>query len=374
MSLAMDKSRKAVEELKAAILSGKFSSGNFPSIAMIMARFGLARATAVKVRDELKSQRLIVGKVGKGTFITRRAMSRKIGLIVPSIIGSEFFPVVVSETAKVIRENGYTLQFADFQLCASSAGLGDEVMAFVDGLIKDKVCGVIFQPLEFQPDAAEWNQKVLDRLVQARIPHVLLICDLDASGARSDCDLVGIDNIRAGRRLAEHLLSVGARRIEFVTRPNSGPAFMDRQYGIRSAVLERGGRFSVFRAEPDDVPAFRRHLKRGRPEAIVCGSDTQAGIFRKTLETLGLAVPKDILLAGFNDLQIARILTPPLTTIHQPCRDLARVAFDTLMQRIEHPDRPAVAHLLDAPLVVRESTRSGGGNRISLHKTKRKTR
>lgn len=372
MSFKSTKTQLVVAELKSKILNGEYPSGRFPSIAAIMARFGLARATAVKIRDEFKRQQLIVGRTGRGTFITNKALSRKIGLIVPSIIGSEFFPVVVSETAKVIRENGYTLQFADFQLCDSSAGLGDEVMAFVDGLIKDKVCGVIFQPLEFQPDAAEWNRKVLDRLVKARIPHVLLICDLDASAARSDCDLVGIDNIRAARRLAEHLLSAGARRIEFVTRPNSGPAFMDRQRGIESAVLERGGRFSAFRAEPDDVMAFRRHLKRGCPDAIVCGSDTQAGIFRKTLETLGFDVPKDILLAGFNDLQIARITTPPLTTIHQPCRDLARVAFDTLMRRIEHPDRPAVAHLLDAPLVVREATQACGGDRISLQKIKGK--
>lgn len=360
MSLSIDKSAKAVEELRNAILNGKFSSGRFLSIAAIMSRFGLARATAVKVRDELKSQRLIVGCAGRGTFVTKRALSRKIGLIVSSIVGSEFFPAVVSEVAKVIREKDYTLQFADFQLSASPRGLIDEVLAFVDGLVRDKVCGVIFQPLEFQPDAAAWNRKVVERLKRARIPHVLLVNDLDIGASRGDCDLVAVDNVRAGRRIAEHLISAGAHKIEFVTRPHSGSAFADRQRGLESVVQEQGGRFSVFKTEPDDVAALRRHLKCGRPDAFVCGSDTQAGHFLKTLQKLGLAVPRDVLLAGFNDLQIARILSPSLTTVHQPCRDLARLAFDTLMLRIDHPDKPIEVRLLDAPLVVRESTRTDG--------------
>lgn len=369
MSPAVDKSQKAISELRNAILNGEFPSGRFPSIAAIMSRFGLARATAVRVRDELKNQRLIVGRTGKGTFITKKAVSRKIGLIVPSIIGSEFFPVVVSEVAKVVRENGYTLQFADFQGGAYSPCLIDEMMAFVESLVQDGVCGVLFEPLEFLPNAGEWNRRVLECLERAQIPVVLLVNEFDNGSLRSRYDMVAIDNALAGRRIAEHLLAVGARRIMFVTRPHSGTAFMGRRRGIESVVLERGGRFSTLEIEPGDVAALKRHLKRGCPDAFVCGSDTQAGIFAKSLKAVGFSVPEDVLLAGINDLQIARIMSPSLTTIHQPCRDLARMAFDTLMLRIDHPEKPFEARFLDAPLVVRESTQ---GDRVAQSLNKRK--
>ena len=56
-------------------------------------------------------------------------------------------------------------------------------------------------------------------------------------------------------------------------------------------------------------------------------------------------------------MRVAREMTPPLTTIHQPCADLAAVAFRKLMERIANPDLPPREILLDAPLVVRESTK-----------------
>ena len=76
----------------------------------------------------------------------------------------------------------------------------------------------------------------------------------------------------------------------------------------------------------------------------------------KTLSKLGLRVPGDILLAGFNDVQIASLTMPGLTTIHQPCEDIAREAFRVLLDRIADRTRPAREIYLPAPLVERGST------------------
>jgi DNA-binding LacI/PurR family transcriptional regulator len=71
-------------------------------------------------------------------------------------------------------------------------------------------------------------------------------------------------------------------------------------------------------------------------------------------------VPKDLLLASFDDVQYARLLSPPLTTIHQPCEQIGAVAVQALLQRIREPDTPPREILLHAPLVVRRSCGAQG--------------
>ena len=76
----------------------------------------------------------------------------------------------------------------------------------------------------------------------------------------------------------------------------------------------------------------------------------------KELASLGLRVPRDVLVSGVNDLTIATVVNPALTTIHQPCPDIARVAFEMLERRSADPDAPPMRVFLPAPLVMREST------------------
>ena len=75
-----------------------------------------------------------------------------------------------------------------------------------------------------------------------------------------------------------------------------------------------------------------------------------------TLAKLGYSVPDDVKVAGFDDVNYATISAPALTTAHQPCNELADLAFEMLMSRIDNPDAPPRETFLDAPLIVREST------------------
>ena len=115
----------------------------------------------------------------------------------------------------------------------------------------------------------------------------------------------------------------------------------------------------VVTAEPDDVKAIEQHfpLRGQRPDAVVCESDFVASQLQHTLDKVGLSVPADILLAGFDDVRIAAAMTPHLTTVHQPCEDIARMAYQTLKERLREPATPNRHILLNAPLVVRDSTK-----------------
>ena len=354
------KYRLICDALKTELADGKYGSRKvLPSEVSLSRRFKTGRSTVKRALECLRGEGLIRSQQGRGTFVTRLGASRKIGLIVPGMGGSEFFPAMVSEIARVIRERGYMILMADFSKERDETLVRD-VKAFARSLIDENVQGVIYQPLEFVKSAADRNREIVDIFTSAGVPVVLMINDLDVPPHRSSFDLVGINNAKAGRRLAEHLMSVGARNVHLVLRPNSGSAHADRLAGLMQALAFAGGgrrRYGVLVADPGDVGALRRHLRKGRcPDAFICGSDTQAGVFRQTLEKVGLRVGRDVLLAGFNDLQIAKMLTPPLTTVRQPCADIAKAVFDTLMARVTNPDRPPQEVLLDAPLIVREST------------------
>jgi DNA-binding LacI/PurR family transcriptional regulator len=75
----------------------------------------------------------------------------------------------------------------------------------------------------------------------------------------------------------------------------------------------------------------------------------------RSLEKAGFKAPRDVRVVGFDDVKYATLLSVPLTTIHQPCRDIAAVAFKTMLDRIADPTAPASSRALTPRLVVRES-------------------
>lgn len=109
--------------------------------------------------------------------------------------------------------------------------------------------------------------------------------------------------------------------------------------------------------DASNVGDVRRFLRKERPDGVICCCDTFAAFFKRTVEQHGKRVPQDVLLAGFDDVQHARIMTPALTTVTQPCEKIAREAFLALLGRIKNPNRPVREILLTAPLVARASTR-----------------
>jgi len=95
--------------------------------------------------------------------------------------------------------------------------------------------------------------------------------------------------------------------------------------------------------------------KKNRPDAVICANDRTAIQLINTLTGLGLRVPDDIRVTGFDDVQHAKLSSPALTTIHQPCAEIGTLAAKTLIRRIIDPQTPPHTILLHAPLVVRKS-------------------
>ena len=350
--------KEILETLKTDILSGKYSSCHaFPSVGTLVRKFGVARGTVHHAFDELAHQGLISRRQGRGTFVTNNATSRKIGLIVPGVACTDFFQPIVSEINQLARKEDYTLLFAEVFSMDREERI-HQVRELVAEFIKKRVAGVIYEPLA-EPGGKDANEHILRVFNRARIPVVLIDCDIVPFPQRSEYDVVGVNDVEAGAKIAEHLLSVGAKKIHFLICKLCPTTYNNRLYGAEAALI-KAGRFkkgAVLYAEANDLAALKRHIKKhGKPDAFVCSNDAIAAEFRQTLEKAGLLVPKDVLLTGFADLPIAALMTPSLTTIRQERDKMGGAAFRRLLQRIENSDIPANEILFPAPLVVREST------------------
>ena len=182
---------------------------------------------------------------------------------------------------------------------------------------------------------------------------------------RSQFDLVGIDNRRAGYTITAHLLGCGCRRVMFLGRAGSAPTVDARIAGYCEALEQASGEREpiVCRINPEEKEQVKAALAKAHPDGIVCANDFTAAQLLKTLTELGVAVPAKMRLAGIDDVKYASLVSVPLTTIHQPCTQIGATAVQAMIQRIENPTMPSRDIFVNFHLVVRQSSGAGNGSK-----------
>ncbi|MBV8882025.1 MAG: substrate-binding domain-containing protein, partial [Planctomycetaceae bacterium] len=201
-------------------------------------------------------------------------------------------------------------------------------------------------------------RRIVEKFHRAGIPLILLDRDLSAFPHRSTDDLVGIDNFAGGYLLAEHLLKLGARRLTFLTRPLSAATVQARIAGARAALEAHGTEPDepfVQVGDPGDLAFIRRAIPGRRVEAVICTNDLTAAQLMQSLARLKIVVPRSLRVVGFDDVRYATLLPVQLTTMQQPCREIAIAAFQAMRERIAEPALPPRSILLTPRLIVRES-------------------
>lgn len=347
--------------IKNEILSGNRSPESvLPSESQFIRRFGYSRTTVRKALDELRHEGLIRSSQGRGSVVTDTGVTKTFGLILPGASRYEYFQSVVTELSRVVQENRGSLLFVSIDTLSPN-GIRKRVRDLVEDLICRQVKGIIYHPIELQSADDVTNLEIVMAIRRAKIPVVLLDCDVVPPPQRSAFDLVSIDNIHAAEMLADHLFASGASNVGVLMLPQTFPNMLDRVRGVENAARRAGRTWSdrnVLVAKPTDIRAVRKYLANSpHLDAVICQNDALAAEFAQTLSKLRLSVPNDILLAGFDGLDISRLMSPPLTTIRQSSVLLSRKVFDALLWRIDHPNDPPMQFLLPQELVVRASTR-----------------
>ncbi|TSA37031.1 MAG: GntR family transcriptional regulator [Verrucomicrobiaceae bacterium] len=361
--------RRISDQIREGILSGKFGKAQrLPSEAQLVEEFGTSRPTVARAMRDLQAEGLIERRAGSGSYVrevTASVPTKQLGLLVPGLGTTEIFGVICGEIASLARVNGYSVIWGGSALSHSDLSR-DHAEQLCEQFIQRQVEGVFFAPFELSSDNETVNERIATRLRDAGIHVVLLDRDLRAFPSRSDFDLVGVDNLAGGYLLAEHLVRLGCRRIAFVARPHSASSVDIRIAGVREALLRHKIELRpdwVSWGDPADLK-FVRKLTAGRLfDAFICANDHTAAVLMRTLEQLKLSVPGQVRVAGFDDVRYATLLVVPLTTIHQPCREIGVTAFHTLMQRIAQPEWPPRAVMLTPHLAVRGSCGAYQANR-----------
>jgi GntR family transcriptional regulator of arabinose operon len=360
------KHRRVYESLKDEIQSGRLKRGDrLPSEAALVRTFGVSRITAGRAVRDLQAAGMVERRAGSGTFVKAAPATAGLsfGLLIPDLGVTEVFePICQGMMASPLAAEHALLWGS-----GTSAGAPKEACAWhlCRQYIDRRVSGVFFAPLELTVRKDDVNKRIVDALDAAGIPVVLLDRPALPYPERGHHDLVGIDNRRAGYLITDHLLRLGAQRIAFIAIENAASTVDAREAGYREALyasdalVERG---LACRLDPTDAAAVRTFLESSRPDALVCANDWTAARLMHTVLELGYAVPNDLRLAGIDDMEYARLLPVPLTTLRQPTREIGAAAFAAMLDRVARPAVPARDILLQTELIVRKSC---GGTQVA---------
>lgn len=356
--------RDIARQLREEIASGRYGvEGRMPSEAQLVRRFGVSRPTVARALGILAIEGLLERRAGSGTFAKQGSpagvSSKLLGLLIPGLGNTEIFQIIGGEIASLARMHDYGLVWGGSETLLPDPANGlRQAEQLCRQFIERRVSGVFFAPYELLKEKEEANRSLAVMLREAGIPVVLLDRDMLPFPARSDFDLVSINNLTGGYLLAEHLLKLGCKRIHFVARPLSAPTVDARIAGVREAL----SRWNV-PTEPgwlhigdmEDKNFVRRLVGPSRPEAFVCANDHTAAMLLGVLRKSGISVPEDVRVVGFDDVKFATLVSPSLTTIQQPCREIAMTAFRAMMDRQADATLPACHMSLSPRLVIRDS-------------------
>src|ERR1039457_4767467 len=362
------KHRTISRQLTTEIIAGKYGkTGRIPSEAQLVKRFGVSRPTVGRAMRELLEQGLIDRRPGSGTYIRLEKDRRQaahpaipqIGLMMPTMFHTEIFEPICGELASIARSNDYGLWSGSNMSFINEARMtAAEAEGLCGQFIEQGVAGVFFVPFEHQTDREATNQRITERLKQAGIPVVLIDRDIGIFPQRSEFDIVGVDNVAGGYLVADHLIKLGVRRMVYVKRPLTAPTVDSRIIGAQKAILDNGFDLPqpfVYLGEPADVKFVKSFAQNQKIDAILCTNDHLAAELLQTLTRIGIRVPNDLRLVGFDNVRFASLLSTPLTTIEQPIRDIAITAFSALRERMTNSTLPPRSLILTPRLVVRES-------------------
>ncbi len=353
------KHREIYERIHHAILSGEYAIGQrIPTEAELGSWYHASRPTIARALRDLEQEGYLTRRRGAGTFVRefKRAPSRLLGLTVPHTESGILAPVC-SEILHRAEKCGYGVLFGG-AVARRAEAVPQDIAAFCQPFIERKVAGVFFLPLIPPRSRQDANRQIARRLTEAGISVVLLDRDIQDYPDRSPYDLVGVDNRRNGYVVTQHLLKQGCRRIVFVTIDLPVSTSTARAAGYRDALVDHG-----ITPEPDWVQRwattydvdFVRGLLALQADAFVCINDDVARLLMHHLAVLGVRVPDDVRIVGFDDLPFSASLPVPLTSMHQPTRDIGASAMDAMISRLENPQLPARDIMHRCELAVRKS-------------------
>ncbi len=305
--------------------------------------YGVNDETRQKVIDAARRLNYVPNRVARGLATGR---SQSLALLI-SDIRNPFF----AEVARGAEDAAFA---AGFDLILGNADLDRErQMRYLRSLVAKRVDGLIINSV------SGLEESEVDELLDYGIPIVLL----NRSDNVQTISTVSGDNFEGGYLAGQYLIGLGHRNIAHLSGPKQHGNLTERAKGFLKAVHQAGDavRAVVLHGDQNQLGGYllTRKLLSSQPTvtAISTANDAMAfGVIRALLEH-GKKIPADISLVGFDNLELAAILQPPLTTVHQPKYEMGEAAVQILLRQIARPESGPEHRVLGVQLVERESCR-----------------
>jgi LacI family transcriptional regulator len=275
----------------------------------------------------------------------RKNESLTIGIVVPDST-NPFFAEVARSAEVAAFEQGYSV------ILCNSDGDPNKEDRYIQVLMEKRVDGIIFV-------SVGGDSERLRRIQDQQIP--LIVVDREVPGV--EVDLVLADNAHGGWLATNHLIQRGHQRIGCIAGPSEVTPSAERLVGFRRAMSESGLTVDESLVEKGDFQfesgyaiASKWLAHPNPPTALFCCNDLMAVGAIHAASELGLSVPAQVAVVGFDNVLLASYFQPGLTTVAQSCDIMGERAAELLIARIQDPDRLPDRHLLDVELVIRQST------------------
>lgn len=289
-------------------------------------------AEALGYRPNVMARALITGK------------SRIIGLVV-AYLNNQFYPEVVEKLSKELQARGY------------------HVLLFMAEQAADNIDDVLRKILDYQADgivlaSLAMSSELASRCRAEGVPVVLF-------NRTQDNDLlssVTSDNLAGGRKVAEHLLEAGYSRIAYIAGWSGASTQRDREAGFCEGLTAAGRKLFAreegdFHFEQAKLAARRMFSVAERPDAVfVCNDHMAFAVMDVLRDELGLRIPEDVAVVGYDDVPAAAWGSYKLTTVRQPANRMVEQTISTLLSQIDDKNAPPRRLALDGPLVVRNTS------------------
>jgi LacI family transcriptional regulator len=268
----------------------------------------------------------------------RGQRSRTIGLIIPYLY-DPFFSNCAHAVTTVAREHGYSV------IITTSNEDPDTEYLEAEQMLQRHVDGLMVIPARFR-------QSRLTRAFFGKTPVVAF----DRPVSDPALDVVLVQNITGARRIVEHLIEHGHKRIAFMGLSRSLFTINSRFLGYRRALHDAGLQEDAFfncDSEEDTLRAMQEKLRGANPPTAILASNTLATRYvLSALLHMGVRMPNDVAFAGFDDFDMAEFTSPSLTVVRQPAQEMGRVATSLLFDRITRGELPQTGNRIVLPVEI----------------------
>ncbi len=278
----------------------------------------------------------------------RKRRTETIGVVVPKL-NSYFMATVISGIEKVTNKHGYGL------IISQSQESGKQETACVATLFDSSVDGVLIS-LAFDTK----NLDHFDKLFKKDIPVVFFDRVADCNG----CMSVIIDNYKAGYEATVHLIEQGCKKIIHLGGNLLRNVYSERFRGYRQALHDNDIEFNQKLVFISDLTAqagrdiMKKVLKMNLlPDGVFAANDTSAVATILEMQEAGIRVPDEIAVVGFNNEPVSQVISPNLTTVDYPAREIGEIAATALMDKLNNTQSISYSTIvLKHSLIVRQSS------------------